>query len=727
MRRQRWAARTCCARLRDAADRAVERRRSARSTSWPGLPARSSAGSRARPSSAGAIPACSPARRSSACSACCCGRSRRWRTRLDARRRAPRRHPALARRRAQPSLHDAPAEWCARARRECAGAALLLGRGLRAAAARRARRAPSCAAPLTPPATRSRASTPSSSPTCCRGRDRPTPAAPKRSTCCCAAAISWRSSADELERLALERMAEEERPRWRSARAPRRRARRSAQPTPRRRCRIWRVSPSCGTRRATRPQRADVLTFPDWPVRYVDQPRWAREAAPYLYFLPYRSPAPFDAAPVVDYFVPPAPTTARSSSTTSSTTAASATTSRTGTPRARHRASVRSRRSTARRGSPCCAAARWPKAGRATPPTWPKRLGLLTPAESFAQHSRSPAHGRARGGRYPAAPRPLVARRMPPTSTRAGRHAAGRGTRRSGQEQPVPGRGVHVPRSAGTASGVCGASSLPSRKLRSAHFHDRLLSFGSVPVLARGAGDARTRRPHSATSERRLSQKLMMRRREFLRPDGAGRSAPSDWPPVKRLPPAAAPTARTAGAQADNATRRCPDHSPRRANRAGRRGQANHRARRGTHHCPGRGRSRRPRRRRSRDRRLRRQPGVRPELRPRRHARSAGHQLRLDHPHHAQRVRAAGLGAGAGQVRARAWPIRGRSRPTRRPTPSSSRRASSSTTARRSTPTRSSSPSIASSTRPPKPASRTTSSGRTTTPRSSTTTPSRSS
>ena len=28
------------------------------------------------------------------------------------------------------SLHDAPAEWCARARRECAGAALLLGDGL---------------------------------------------------------------------------------------------------------------------------------------------------------------------------------------------------------------------------------------------------------------------------------------------------------------------------------------------------------------------------------------------------------------------------------------------------------------------------------------------------------------------------------------------------------------------------------------------------------------------
>jgi hypothetical protein len=49
----------------------------------------------------------------------------------------------------------------------------------------------------------------------------------------------------------------------------------------------------------------DFLSFPDWPVHYVDRPVWARRAAPYLYFLPYRSPAPLDHTPVVDYFVPP--------------------------------------------------------------------------------------------------------------------------------------------------------------------------------------------------------------------------------------------------------------------------------------------------------------------------------------------------------------------------------------------------------------------------------------
>ena len=49
---------------------------------------------------------------------------------------------------------------------------------------------------------------------------------------------------------------------------------------------------------------ADLLTFPDWPVKFVEQPRWVREAAPALYFLPYRAPAPFDPTPVTECFVP---------------------------------------------------------------------------------------------------------------------------------------------------------------------------------------------------------------------------------------------------------------------------------------------------------------------------------------------------------------------------------------------------------------------------------------
>ncbi len=49
----------------------------------------------------------------------------------------------------------------------------------------------------------------------------------------------------------------------------------------------------------------DLLTWPDYPIRFVPQPRWAREAAPYLYFLFYRSPSPFDRIPIHDYLVTP--------------------------------------------------------------------------------------------------------------------------------------------------------------------------------------------------------------------------------------------------------------------------------------------------------------------------------------------------------------------------------------------------------------------------------------
>jgi hypothetical protein len=47
-----------------------------------------------------------------------------------------------------------------------------------------------------------------------------------------------------------------------------------------------------------------VVTWPDYPIRYVPQPPWARGAAPFLYFLPYRAPAAFDAVTPVEYLVP---------------------------------------------------------------------------------------------------------------------------------------------------------------------------------------------------------------------------------------------------------------------------------------------------------------------------------------------------------------------------------------------------------------------------------------
>ena len=49
----------------------------------------------------------------------------------------------------------------------------------------------------------------------------------------------------------------------------------------------------------------DLVTWPEYPIRYVPIPVHTREAAPFLYYLFYRSPAPFDRLPVHDYVVTP--------------------------------------------------------------------------------------------------------------------------------------------------------------------------------------------------------------------------------------------------------------------------------------------------------------------------------------------------------------------------------------------------------------------------------------
>lgn len=53
--------------------------------------------------------------------------------------------------------------------------------------------------------------------------------------------------------------------------------------------------------------RYDVVTWPEWPIRYVPFPAVTRDAAPYLYYLYYRAPSAFDACDVYDYVVPPLP------------------------------------------------------------------------------------------------------------------------------------------------------------------------------------------------------------------------------------------------------------------------------------------------------------------------------------------------------------------------------------------------------------------------------------
>lgn len=49
----------------------------------------------------------------------------------------------------------------------------------------------------------------------------------------------------------------------------------------------------------------DLVTWPAAPLRYVPFPAHTRDAAPQLYYLHYRCPAPFDPPAVFDYVVPP--------------------------------------------------------------------------------------------------------------------------------------------------------------------------------------------------------------------------------------------------------------------------------------------------------------------------------------------------------------------------------------------------------------------------------------
>ncbi|MEP7346281.1 MAG: DUF885 family protein [Gemmatimonadaceae bacterium] len=51
-----------------------------------------------------------------------------------------------------------------------------------------------------------------------------------------------------------------------------------------------------------------LLTWPEHPIRYVPIPEWTRDAAPSLYYLFYRSPAPFDQLAQIEYVVTPVET-----------------------------------------------------------------------------------------------------------------------------------------------------------------------------------------------------------------------------------------------------------------------------------------------------------------------------------------------------------------------------------------------------------------------------------
>jgi hypothetical protein len=62
--------------------------------------------------------------------------------------------------------------------------------------------------------------------------------------------------------------------------------------------RVWRACRDMAIER-------ELVTWPDAPLRYVEIPAHTRDAAPSLYYLLYRSPAPFDTTPVYEYVVTP--------------------------------------------------------------------------------------------------------------------------------------------------------------------------------------------------------------------------------------------------------------------------------------------------------------------------------------------------------------------------------------------------------------------------------------
>ena len=64
--------------------------------------------------------------------------------------------------------------------------------------------------------------------------------------------------------------------------------------------RVWRACRSLA-------EEKDVVTWGDWPIRYVTYPEWTADAAPFLYYLFYRSPAPLDRFEMYDYVVPALP------------------------------------------------------------------------------------------------------------------------------------------------------------------------------------------------------------------------------------------------------------------------------------------------------------------------------------------------------------------------------------------------------------------------------------
>ena len=206
-----------------------------------------------------------------------------------------------------------PAEWTARALRECDGAAILLTRGVEAwlgSAAHVPAHATSC---------REASARALESFHGFAAWLRARPVAPESATSCGPALYDLllarghqcqRSRADLLadaharlaeEEATLDRMLRETAGSWKDTQEQLA----ADHPAPDDYlgafARTWKACHECASER-------DVVSWPDWPIRYVPFPEWTREAAPYLYYLYYRSPAPLDQNDTYAYVVPPLPT-----------------------------------------------------------------------------------------------------------------------------------------------------------------------------------------------------------------------------------------------------------------------------------------------------------------------------------------------------------------------------------------------------------------------------------
>lgn len=115
--------------------------------------------------------------------------------------------------------------------------------------------------------------------------------------------------ADEIERYALDQLAESEAylreharafqaPTWEEALAGLADVHPSTADYYTRHGELW-----AACRRAAESHR--LVTWPDFPVRYLPRPPWVRAAARHLYFLAYHSPAPLDNLTETEYLVTP--------------------------------------------------------------------------------------------------------------------------------------------------------------------------------------------------------------------------------------------------------------------------------------------------------------------------------------------------------------------------------------------------------------------------------------